>query len=71
MVCGSFYTVKTVFTQMKTIPVKNIPNLQSSLLGHLCCVSVVNNGGYYSLFSENARKQNLSGRSVVLLNGTL
>ena len=43
-------------TEAKTTPVKKVINSKSSLSCRLCEVSVVANGGYYSLFSDNAKK---------------
>ena len=50
-------------TEAKTTPVKKVINSKSSLSCRLCEVSVVANGGYYSLFSDNAK--NWSGRESV------
>ena len=43
-------------TEAKTTPAKNVINSKSSLSCCLCEVSVVANGGYYSLCSDNTKK---------------
>ena len=43
-------------TEAKTTPAKKVINSKSSLSCRLCEVSVVANGGYYSLCSDNAKK---------------
>ena len=59
-------------TEAKTTPVKKVINSKSSLSCRLCEVSVVANGGYYSLFPDNAKKigveENPSGGPRVLCN---
>ena len=43
-------------TEAKTTPAKKVINSKYSLSYRLCEVSVVANGGYYSLCSDNAKK---------------
>ena len=44
------------FAGVRTTPVKTVPKSNYSLSCRLCEVSVVSNGGYYSLISENSQK---------------
>ena len=53
-------------TEPKTTPVKKVINSKSSLSCRLCEVSVVANGGYYSLCSDNAKKMDICSRISVL-----
>ena len=49
-------------TEAKTTPVKKVKISKSSLSFCLCEVSVVANGGYYSLCSDNAKKLYICAR---------
>ena len=51
---------------VRTTPVKTVPNSKYSLSCRLCEVSVVSNGGYYSLISENSQKLKIFERISAL-----